>query len=74
MGCYIATKSELKYILRIIYFSYQLLGSWPRLASTPAAGRNVKVISSLKNEETLERHLPQLMMRGEHVVVISVMK
>ncbi|XP_049857173.1 U7 snRNA-associated Sm-like protein LSm11 isoform X3 [Schistocerca gregaria] len=42
--------------------------------STPATGRTVLVLKSGKKEELLERHVPQLLLRGEHVAIISVLR
>lgn len=48
--------------------------SGTRVESTPAAGRTVLVLKSSKKDELLERHVPQLLLRGEHVAVISVLR
>ncbi|XP_047108102.1 U7 snRNA-associated Sm-like protein LSm11 isoform X1 [Schistocerca piceifrons] len=42
--------------------------------STPATGQTVLVLKSGKKEELLERHVPQLLLRGEHVAIISVLR
>ncbi|CAB0040959.1 unnamed protein product [Trichogramma brassicae] len=39
--------------------------------STSSVNSSTKVISRTKKFETLERHVPQLLLRGEHVVMVN---